>query len=108
MIEAAGTLLAGQPAGIGVDPEFQSFAVDIIRERPDPGRKFDWIRDNISLRVTADLPAVVDVYVLVASCMHASADHRIRGFADQWFAYVACKLVPAVPAHGWRCRQLRG
>jgi hypothetical protein len=75
--------------------------MNVISEGLNPGRKALWIRQYVSLRVSIDLPAVVDNEVDVTGIAHAARDHRIRHFLDELLAYVAGELVPTVPTH-WR------
>jgi len=47
------------------------------------------------------LPAIVDVEVLVALGEQSTADELVCSFFDDFLAYIATVVVPAVPAHGW-------
>ena len=70
-------------------------------------REFHRIGDDISRTVAADLPAVIDHDKLVAGVFHSAGYHRIRGFAnDSIVDPFAGKLIPTVPAHRRRLRQL--
>ena len=51
---------------------------------------------------------IVDVHILIAGGLHAAADHGVGSFTDEFFAHVAGKFIPAVPAHGWRQRSSTG
>ena len=107
MIETSGPLLASQSSGIGIHSELQPLAMYVIGQGFDPTGKSGGVRNNVPLGIAADLPAVVDIDVLVAGGLQATADHRVCHFADQLFAYFASKLVPTVPAHRWSlCQSL--
>src|SRR5689334_2960915 len=73
--------------------------MNIIGQRLHARRKPLWIGDDVALIVSADLPAIIDDYVLIASVFHASADHRIGHLFDQVFTDVAAEFVPTVPSH---------
>ena len=72
----------------------------VIRKNLAAGREARGIGDDISVFVPADLPAIIDNNILVASFFHAFASHRIGHRLNQIFADVAGKLVPTVPSHG--------
>jgi hypothetical protein len=78
----------------------------VIGQGFDPTGKSGGVRNNVPLGIAADLPAVINIDVLVARLLKATADHRVRYFADQLLAYLASKLVPTVPAHGRSLCQL--
>jgi hypothetical protein len=80
--QAPRPLLTSQRSCIRVETEFQSFAVDIIRKRFDAGRKSRRVGDDCPIRIAADLPAIVDVHVLVAGSLHPGAEHGVCCFAD--------------------------
>ena len=73
----------------------------VIRKSLDVVREARGIADDISVFVPADLPAIIDNNILVASFFHAVASHRIGHRLNQIFADVAGKLVPTVPVYGW-------
>src|SRR5258706_16052286 len=81
-----------------------TFAVDVIGEALDSAAKTLRVRDDRSVGLTTDLPAIVDVDVLVACGLHSTADHHVGNLADELLAHVTAKLVPAIPAHrrSWR------
>src|SRR5205814_7320582 len=83
MIETPGPLLASQSTGIGIQTELQPFAVYVIGQGFDTTGKSSRIGHNVSLGIAADLPAVIDVDVLVARRLKAGADHCVRYFANQ-------------------------
>ena len=85
----------------GINSEFQTFRVYIIGKGFDARRKTFGVGDNKSERVAANLPAIVDDYVFVSSVFHSGSNHSISCFHNQFFAYIACKFIPTVPAH-WR------
>ena len=58
-----------------------------------------------AIPVAAELPAIVNVYVLVSRFPHPAVDHRVGHLFDQLFAHIAAKVVPTVPTHGGRARQ---
>jgi len=76
--------------------------MNVISESFHSGRKSLWIRQDVSLRVSIDLPAIVDHEVDVTGVSHAARHHRVSHFLDELLAHVAGELVPTVPAHRWR------
>src|ERR1700751_3240012 len=117
MIITSWPLLTSEPSSIGVHTQFQPFAMDVIREPSNAGREAFSIGDNDSAGITADLPAVVNIHVLIAKCLHSAAHHGVGRFANQRIADVAGKLIPAVPPHRgseselslplWQCLRAR-
>src|SRR4029078_8827149 len=95
-------LLARERARVGVEPKLQALRMNIISERFHAGRKTLRIGKYVSLRVAIDLPAIVDHEVDVTGVSQAARDHRVGHLLDELLADVAAKLVPTVPAHGWR------
>jgi hypothetical protein len=73
--------------------------MNVISERFHSVWKSLWIRLDVSLRVSIDLPAIVDDEVEVTGVSHAARHHRISHFLDELLAHVAGKLVPTIPAH---------
>src|SRR5262249_17955350 len=66
MIQAPRALLAGKASGVGIKPEFQSFAVDVVGKRLHARGKAAGIGNKDSVSIPTDLPAIVNVDVLVA------------------------------------------
>src|ERR1044071_4938967 len=97
----ARTLLARQRSGVGVEPKLQALRMNVISERLHSGRKSLRIRLDVSLRISIDLPAIVDDEIDVTGISHAARHHRVSHFLDELFAHVAGELVPTVPAHRW-------
>src|SRR5262249_7000576 len=89
---------------VRIQSEFQTFCMNVIRERFHSGRESLRIRDDESVSVAAHLPAIVNYDVLVTRVLHLARNHCIRHGLDHLFADVATKLVPAVPAHRWSQR----
>jgi len=101
MTAAGGTACAGLRAGVGVDAEFQTFAVNVIGKGFDARGKVFRIGNDVAVFFARDLPAVVDDDVLVAGVFHAGLHHGVGCLAKEIFVDVALEFVPAVPAHGW-------
>src|SRR5271169_5293939 len=99
MFETTRPFLARHAAGVSVDAELQPFSVDVVGEALDAIGKTLWIGNDRSISFAPHLPAVVNVHVLVARSLHATADHYIRNLANEFFTYVTAKLVPAIPTH---------
>src|SRR5579859_2711857 len=102
VLVAAGTLLAGHAAGVGVYTELQTLGMDVIGEWLHAVGEALGVNDDAAVGGAADLPTVVDVHELIAGIFHASGDHGVGNFANQLVADVAAELVPTVPAHGRR------
>ena len=108
MIQAAGPLFAGARARVGIKTELKAFAVHMIREGLHSFGESCGICDDGSRGITAHLPAVVDVHILVAGGLHATADHGVGHFTNEFVADVAAKLVPTIPSHRRSLRKRRG
>src|SRR5437016_6117625 len=107
VVQTTGTLLTGEGAGIGINAQFQSLAVYVAGKSFDAGGKSGCIGNDVSLGITADLPAIIDVDVLVAGGLHAGAHHCVGGFTDQLLAYITGEFIPTIPAHRRSLCQLR-
>ena len=98
--EGTGSASTGLVAGIGVETELEALGVDVVGESLHAGgetlRIFD---DNVGLWVTVDLPAVVEVEVLVAELEESLLDHGIGGVSGELLGNVAAELVPGVETH---------
>ena len=99
MLETSRPFLAGQAASVGIDAKLQSFPVDVVGETLDAVWETLGIGDNRSIRLTAYLPAVVNVDVLIAGGLHPAGDHGVSDFSNEFFTHVTTKLVPTVPTH---------
>ncbi len=53
------------------------------------------VSNDVSTGVAADLPAVINDYILIARISHPGAHDRVGRFLDQVFAHVALEPVPA-------------
>src|ERR1039457_6806553 len=73
--------------------------MDIVAHRLHAMRKALRIGDDVATRITAHLPAIVDVYVFIPGIFHAGSHHGVGHAPDHVFADVAGKLVPGIPAH---------
>jgi hypothetical protein len=73
--------------------------MNVIRQRLHSGRKPLWVRQDVSLRIAIDLPAVVNDEVNVTRVFHAARYHGIGRLPDELLVNVAGKFVPTVPAH---------
>src|SRR6266851_6214157 len=58
-----------------------------------------------AVSISSALPGVVDIDVDVACFSHAIGDHGVRGGPHVCIDHPLGKVVPAVPAHGWRWGQ---
>src|ERR1041384_1575247 len=105
VIETTRTFLASHRAGIGINSQLQALRVNVIGEGLDAVRKADWIGDDRPIRIAADLPAVVDVHVLIAGLFHSTRCNSVHNFFDELLAHIAAKLVPTVPPHRGRSRK---
>src|SRR5690242_1987517 len=74
--------------------------MDIVGERHDAGGESFWVGDDVASGVAADLPAIVNDDVFVASVFHAAADEGVGSGPDEILGDVAAETVPTVPAHG--------
>ena len=63
---------------------------------------------DAALGVALALPGVVDVDVDITRIPHAGGDHGVGCGAHVGVGDLFGKVVPAVPSHGRRGRQLRG
>ena len=63
------------------------------------------VGDDVAVFVARELPAVVDVEVLISGIFHAGGDHGVGHSADHLFIDVAAEFVPTVPAHRRRERE---
>src|SRR5713101_99844 len=100
MAAAAGALLAGERASIGIDAKFQAFGMDVIGEDLDAVGEILGVDDDVAGSVAADLPAIVDNDVFVAGVLHAARDEGVGRRLDEILGDVAAETVPTVPAHG--------
>jgi hypothetical protein len=57
------------------------------------------IRQQIARGVALPLPAVIDIDVLVAGCLHAVGDDGVRDLANCFVIDLGAELVPTVPSH---------
>jgi len=75
--------------------------VDVLSQCGHAGWEFGSVLNNlIGGFVAVDLPAVIQIDVLVTLGCQPSADHEIDGLLDEGFVDVAVEAVPGVPAHG--------
>src|SRR5262249_6905966 len=77
-----------------VDADLQAFAVDVVRQGGDAGGKLGDVPAQVSARVAAVHPAIVDVDVLVSDRLHAGGHEDVGDLLDQHLADVALKRVP--------------
>ncbi|MNI35641.1 hypothetical protein D3C73_896730 [compost metagenome] len=75
--------------------------MNIIRKRLHAAGELDRIGENISVRIAAGLPAVVNHDIFIAGILHSRADQQISRFLNLVLIHIASVIVPAVPAH-WR------
>ena len=97
MAVTARVAAAGHRPGRGVDAQFQSPAVHVIRERLHVGKL--GIGNDVAVGIASAFPGVVDVDEDVARRGHAVAHHRVRGFTHDGVVDLVTEMVPAVPAH---------
>ena len=98
--EGTGSASTGLVAGIGVETELEALGVDVVGESLHAGgetlRIFD---DNVGLWVTVDLPAVVEVEVLVTELEESLLDHDIGSISGELLGNVAAEFLPGVETH---------
>src|SRR6185369_16526458 len=94
---------AGVGTGRRINPELQTFAVNIIGQRLHV-RKF-LVGLDVTLRVAAGFPGVVNVDVSVSGCPHAVTGHGVGNTAHRRVINPAGELIPTVPTHRRRARQ---
>ena len=68
----------------------------VVHARGETLRIFD---DNVGLWVTVDLPAVVEVEVLVAKLEESLLDHDISSVSGELLGNVAAEFLPGVETH---------
>src|SRR5579884_1571334 len=90
---------------VGVDPELQSLAVNVVAERSHSRGEACWIRLDPAICIAHSMPAVVDNHVSIACIPHTRGHHGVSRVADQLLVDIAAELIPAVPAHGRRERE---
>src|SRR5579859_5876529 len=93
-------------ACVRVDPELQPQRMNVVADGLHSMRKALRIGNDVSARIPAHLPAIVDVDVHVSGIFHARLYHRVGHSLDHVFADVAGELVPRVPSHWRRERQI--
>ena len=108
VIQASRALFAGKAAGVCVDAKLKAFAVYVVGESFDAGGKSGGIGDDRTVSGAADLPAVIDVHVVIAGRQHAAAHHGIRSLPDELLTHIAAEVVPTIPTHRRRLGQLSG
>jgi hypothetical protein len=96
--QRARTTLTGIGASIRVKTKLQTLGVGIVGKRLDTVGETR-INNNLAVRSTARLPAVIKVDILVANLGKTSVNKSINGVLDQVLVDVTGKLVPAVPPH---------
>src|SRR5262249_831508 len=74
--------------------------MNIICQRFDALGKALRVRNDVSIPVAINLPAVIDDHVLITSILHARLHHRIGHPANHLVAHVAAEFIPTVPPHG--------
>ena len=91
----------GSDPGRGVDAEFESHGVYLLRELLHVGELVVGL-DGVVAAAAPALPAVVDVDVRPAVVHEPRLDHRTSRGEDLLLRDVARPAVPRVPAHGRR------
>ena len=102
MTKTGGPFLAGHGPGIGINAEFQPDGVYVVCDGLHSIREPLRINDDGSVRVSRDLPTIVNHDVLIPGILHARLDHGVCHAAHQFIAHIAGALIPGVPSHGRR------
>ena len=98
--EGTGSASAGLVASIGVDAELEALGVDVVGESLHAGGETLRIfNDNVSLLITVNLPAVIEVEVLVAELEESLLDHDIGSISGELLGNVAAEFLPGVETH---------
>src|SRR4029078_6962006 len=93
-------------ARIRVDAQPEPLGMDVISQGFDARGELLRVGPDKSLAVAFPLPAIIDVYVLIAASLHSIGRHGVSRCADDLLVDVASELIPAVPPHGRRQREL--
>jgi len=99
--DGTGAALASASTSITVKTELHSLAVSIIGKSLDTTGECHRISDDNIVLVTADLPAIIKVDIVVTSINETKANKGIDGILDKLLVDVASELVPRVPTHLW-------
>ena len=98
--EGTGSASAGLVAGIGVETELEALGVDVVGESLHArGEGLGVFNDDVSVVITVNLPAVIEVEVLVAELEESLLDHDISSILGELLGNVAAELVPGVETH---------
>ncbi len=98
--EGTGSASAGLVAGIGVETELEALGVDVVGESLHArGEGLGVFNDDVSVVITVNLPAVIEVEVLVAELEESLLDHDIGSISGELLRDLAMELVPGVETH---------